>query len=220
MVGTAALAAMVANNTNIPSTPELPIKDNLSIKFEFEGTFQKPTGFKIAFKFTFGGPKKEKQKGREHTVLALPKELHAYIDRIDRRMLFKWFAQRAFWEWESAGPDQEEEKLRFYKAARDRPDDLGLPDTRLVAKRVSRVLVETAIQIRINQLQGKVVTKHIQIDLQHAQHWNQLLIVPGLAQRLAWLLNLLVPRVPYGALGIEQVTFKCGKWPITVPVKR
>jgi hypothetical protein len=220
VVGSAALAAMVANNTTIPSTPEIPIRDNLSVKFEFEGTLQKPTGIKISFKFIFGGPKKEKRQGKERTVLALPKELHAYIDRIDRRMLFKWFAQRALWEWESAGPDNEHEKLEFYKLARDRPDDLGLPDTRLVAEKVSRVLVETAIQNRIKQLQGKGVAKIVEIDLEHAQHWNQLLIVPGLAERLAWLLKLLVPKVPYGALGLEQVTFKCGKWPIAVPVKR
>jgi hypothetical protein len=135
-------------------------------------------------------------------------------------MLFKWFAQRALWEWESAGPEHEEEKLRFYKAARDRPDDLGLPDTRLVAEKVSRVLVETAVQNRINQLEGKGVTKAIEIDLKHAQQWNRLLQVPGLAARLSWLLNLLVPKVPYGALGIEKVTFTCGRWLITVPVKR
>ena len=219
-VGSGALAAMFANNTTIPSTPEIPIRDNLSIKFEFEGTLQKPTGFKVMLKFTFGGPVKQKRGGQEQTILGLPKELHAYIDRIDRRTFFKWFASRAFYEWESATPEQEDQKLAFYKAARDRPDDLGLPDARLAAEHIARSLVEAAIQNRISQLQGKGPQKQIAIDLGHAHQWNQLLIVDGLEPRLAWLLKLLVPKVPYGALGIEQVTFQCGKWPIKVPIKR
>jgi hypothetical protein len=219
-VGSGALAAMFANNTTIPSTPEIPIRDNLSIKFEFEGTLQKPTGFKVMLKFTFGGPVKQKRGGREQTMLGLPKELHAHIDRIDRRTFFKWFAGRAFYEWESATPEQEDQKLAFYKAARDRPDDLGLPDTRLIAEHIARALVGAAIQNRISQLQGKGPQKQIVIDLGHAHHWDRLLLVDGLEPRLTWLLGLLVPKVPYAALGIEQVTFKCGKRPIKVPIKR
>jgi hypothetical protein len=219
-VGSTALAAMCVNNTSIPSTPEIPLKDNLSIKFEFEGTIQRPTGIKVLLKFTFGGPIKQMQGGRERTVLALPKELHGYINRIDRQTFFKWFAERAFYEWESATPEEEEEKLAFYVAARDHPDDLGLPDTRLAAEQIARLLVGAAIQNRIRQLQGKGPQKQIVIDLGHAHQWNRLRTVEGLAPRLAWLLKLLLPKVPYRALGIEQVTFKCGKWPITVPVKR
>jgi hypothetical protein len=220
MTGSALLAAMVANNTTIPSVPEIPIGDNLSLKVEFEGTMQKPTGIKVMLKFSFGGPKVETVGGKAQTVLALPSELEAYIDRIDRQMLAKWFAKRAFYEWESATPEQEEEKLVFYKAARDRPDALGLPDTRLVARHIARKMVGAAIQNRLKQLQGKSASKRLTIDLGHAQQWNRFMTLEGLTPRMQWLLNLLVPKVPYGAAGIEQVTFRCGKRLIPVTIKR
>jgi transposase len=218
--GSAALAAMVANNTDIPSTPEIPIGDNLSIKVEFEGTFQKPTGIKFGLKFKFGGPKVEKRRGQESTVLALPPELEAYIGRIDRQTLFKWFAQRAFHDWEWAGPEEEENKLAFYKMARDKPEALGLPDAQLVAQHVARSLVEAAIANRIRELEGNSAQKEIQIDLGHNEQWDRLTTLEGLAPRLQWMLGLLLPKVPYGAQGVEQVTFRCGKRLIPVRVKR
>lgn len=220
MTGSAILAAMIANNTTIPSVPEIPIGDNLSLKVEFEGTMQKPTGIKVLLKFSFGGPKVEKAEGKEQTVLALPAELVAYIDRIDRQTLAKWFAQRAFYEWESATPEQEEEKLAFYKAARDRPDALGLPDTRLAAQHIAREMVGAAIQNRLNQLANKPARKQLTIDLGHAQQWDRFMTLEGLAPRMQWLVDLLVPKIPYGAGGIEQVTFRCGKRLIPVTIKR
>jgi hypothetical protein len=220
--GSAALAAMVVNNTDIPSTPEIPLSDNLTIKAEFKGTFQKPEAISFVLKFKFGGPAKQEQGGKQTTVLALPPELHVYIDRIDRRTLSKWFAQRAFWEWEMSGPDTEQDKLKFYRAARDRPDALGLPDTRLVAEGLSRTLVEAAIQNRIYQLKGKPVRKQVHFDLGSAAHWDRLTKLDGLRPRLSWLLNLLIPKVPYGAQGIEKVVFRCGTrhGGIAVPISR
>jgi hypothetical protein len=222
LVGTAALAGMIANNTDIPSVPEIPLSDNLSIKVEFEGKWRKPTGVKFVLKFTFGGPKVQKVGRKEKTVLALPKELHAYIDRIDRDTLVKWFVQRALYEWEVAGPDSEERALAFYQAARDRPHSLGLPDTRLMATEVSRKLVEAAIQNRVNQLQGREVHKQLAFDLGHAHQFDRLSRLDGLGPRLEWALNLLVPVVPYKALGIEQVAFTCGTKhaPVVARVKR
>lgn len=227
LAGGGALAGMIAKNTDIPATPEIPLSDNVSLKFEFEGTFQAPKGFKVSLKWAFGGPKKVQTARGKRTVLALPKELHAYIDRIDRDMLIKWFRQRAFYEWESAGPEWEQDALKFYQAARDRPHALGLPDTRLVAVQISRDLVATAIQNRVSQLEGKSMQKTIRVDLgrtersEHTKQWDRLHRIDGLEQRMQWLLKLLVPKVPFQALGIEQVTFLCGKkWQVTVPVKR
>ncbi len=218
--GSAALAAMVANNTDIPSTPEIPIGDNLSIKVEFEGTFQKPTGIKFALKWKFGGPKTEKRGGKEGTVLALPPELEAYIGRIDRQTLYKWFAGRAFHDWEWATPEEEEAKLAFYKMARDKPEALGLPDAQLVAQHVARSLVEAAVANRIRELKGNGPQKEIQIDLGHNEQWDRLTTLEGLTPRLQWMLSLLLPKVPFGAQGVEQVTFRCGKRLIPLRVKR
>ncbi len=220
ITGSAALAAMVANNTDIPSTPEIPIRENLSIKVEFEGTFQQPTGIKFSLKFKFGGPKVEKRKGQGRTVLALPPELEAYIGRIDRQLFTKWFRERAFHEWEWATPEEEESKLAFYKLARDKPEDLGLPETRLVAEHTARSLVEAAIANRIRELEGKSGQKEVTIDLGHAEQWDRFITLEGLTPRLQWMLGLLLPKVPFGAQSIEQVTFRCGKRLIPLRVKR
>jgi len=220
ITGSAALAAMVANNTDIPSTPEIPIGDNLSIKVEFEGTFQKPTGIKFALKLKFGGPKVEKQQGRAKTVLALPPELEAFIGRIDKQLLTKWFEQRAFHEWEWATPEEEEKKLAFYKMARDKPQALGLPETQLVAEHTARSLVEAAITNRIRELEGKSSEKEVKIDLGHEEQWDRLTTLEGLTPRLQWMLGLLLPKVPFGGQGVEQVTFRCGKRLIPLRVKR
>ena len=220
MVGSSVLAAMIANNTDIPSTPEIPLSDNLSVKVEFKGTFHKPEAVKFVLKFAFGGPAKREREKKKPAVLALPADLHAYIGKIDKNTLIKWIVQRAYYEWEVAGPEWEEEKKKFYQAARDRPEDLGLPDTRLAAEALSRALVERAIQNRINQLKGKGVQKRLDFDLGHADLWDRFFELKGLAPRLEWLLNLLVPKVPYKALGIEQVAFICGKRLIPVKVKR
>ena len=220
MVGSSVLAAMIANNTDIPSTPEIPLSDNLSIKVEFKGTFHKPEAVKFVLKFAFGGPAKKEGGKKKPAVLALPADLHAYIDKIDKNTLIKWIVKRAFYEWEVAGPEWEEEKKKFYQAARDHPEDLGLPDARLAAEALSRALVERAIQNRIKQLKGKGVQKRLDFDLGHADLWDRFFELKGLAPRLEWLLNLLVPKVPYKALGIEQVAFICGKRLIPVKVKR
>ena len=220
MTGSAILAAMVANNTTIPSVPEIPIGDNLSLKVEFEGTMKKPTGIKAMLKFSFGGPKVQTGGGKAQTVLALPSELEAYINRIDQQMLIKWFIERARWDWETAGPDEEEAKLAFHRAVRARPEAMGLPDTRLVAQHIAREMVGAAIQNQLNKLQEKPVSSRLTIDLGHAQQWDHLTTLEGLLPRLQWLLNLLLPKVPYGATGIEQITFRCGRRLIPIPVKR
>lgn len=220
LVGSGALAAMIASNTDIPSTPEIPLADNLSIKVEFEGTFQEPKGVKFVLKFAFGGPSKEAGEKKKPATLALPADVRAAIGQIDRQALIRWIAQRAYYEYEMAGPDEEEEKRQFYMLTRDRPGSLGLPDAQLVAEALARTLIEGAIQNRINQLQGKEVQKRIQFDLGHAGTWDRFYALQGLPARLDQLLNLLVPKVPYKALGIEQVTFVCGKRLVPIRVKR
>jgi len=219
LVASAGLAAMVANNTDIPSTPEIPLSDNLSLKVEFEGTFQQPKGIKFVCKFTFGGPAKQEGK-KQPGVLELPPDLRAIIGRIDRNTLIQWFVQQAYAEYEMAGPQEEEAKKRFYIAARDRPQALGLPDAQAVAEALARKLLETAIQNRLNQLKGTEVQKRVEFDMGHAEQWNHFPQLVGLAARLEWLLGLLTPKVPYKALGIEEVAFACGSKLIPIKVKK
>ena len=75
MVGSAGLAAMIAENTDIPSSPEIPVSDRFSIKFEFEGTFQEPKSVKLILKFTFGGAEKTEKEEKKPSVIVLPPEV-------------------------------------------------------------------------------------------------------------------------------------------------
>jgi hypothetical protein len=219
LVASAGLAAMVANNTDIPSTPEIPLSDNLTLKAEFEGTFQAPKGVKFVAKFTFGGP--PKQEGQKKPgVLELPPNMRATIGRIDKKTLVRWFVQQAYAEYEMAGPQEEEAKKAFYIAARDRPHALGLPDTQLIAEGLARKLLERAIENRISQLKGTEMQKRIEFDMGHAEQWGRFPQLVGLAARLEWLLGLLTPEVPYKALGIEEVAFACGSKLIPIKVKK
>jgi hypothetical protein len=219
LVASAGLAAMVANNTDIPSTPEIPLSDNLTLKAEFEGTFQAPKGIKFVAKFTFGGP--PKQEGQKKPgVLELPPNMRATIGRIDKKTLVRWFVQQAHAEYEMAGPQEEEAKKAFYIAARDRPHALGLPDTQLIAEGLARKLLERAIENRISQLKGTEMQKRIEFDMGHAEQWGRFPQLVGLAARLEWLLGLLTPEVPYKALGIEEVAFACGSKLIPIKVKK
>ena len=210
LVASAGLAAIVANNTDIPSTPEIPLSDNLSLKAEFEGTFQQPKGIKFVAKLTFGGPPKQ-EGSKKPGVLELPPNMLATIGRIDRKTLIQWFVQQAYAEYEMAGPQEEEAKKEFYIAARDRPHALGLPDAQAVAEGLARKLLERAIENRISQLKGTEMQKQVEFVMGHAEQWGRFPQLAGLAVRLEWLLGLLIPEVPYKALGIEEVVFGCGE---------
>ena len=224
MTGGTALAGMIAEDTDIPSTPDIPLSDNLTLKVEFEGTFHKPVSVKLSLKFTFGGPEKREKREQKPEALQLPPDLQAHISRIDpkNKMLQTWIVHRAFYEYDQAGPDEEEHKRKIYYYVKKNPDEI--PRVQLIAKALSQKLIEKGIQNKINQLKGKKLQKSISFHLEglrvgpydlSAEFWE----LKGLETRLAWLLNLLVPKVPYQALGIEQVTFVCGVRKRYIPVK-
>jgi hypothetical protein len=219
-VGTGALAALITENSDIPNTPEIPLTDNLSLEVEFEGTFHKPKSFKLLLKGKFGGQSKQEEKKKKLQVIELPPELHTFIGKIDEKnnALSKWIVDRAFHEREMAGPKEEESKKTRYQQAQDAP--ASVLDVQLVAKTLSRKLIEKAIENKTNQLKGKELQKRVYFDLGHAELWNGFYELKGLPPILARLLNLLIPKVPYKGFGIKQVTFICGEKSVPVRVKR
>ncbi len=220
IVGTAALGALIATNSSLPALSGIPIGDNLSVSFELQGPLQRPTGVSIGFKFTLGGGGKEKKESDKPQRLELPKELHAYIGKIDRKTVSKWIIDRAHWEWDMAGPDDEQEKLAFYQRCKKNPD--SLPDAQAIAEGLCRKLFERATENKIKALQGKGADPTLLFDLKHGgdKFWARFSAVQGLKPRLAWMLGLVAPNVPYQAYGIETVRFGCGAHtPISVPLK-
>lgn len=218
MVVSTGLASMIAENTDIPSLPELPVSDRFSIKFEFEGTFKEPKSVKIIFKFALGGGEKTEKREEKPAILSLPPEVHNFISRINKKTLIKWIVDRAFYEYEMAGPDEEEKEKKFYQSVRDNPD--SLPDSQLLATEIARKLYAQGMQNRINELKGQEFQKSVNFDLGHERLWNEFFELKGLAQRLEWLVNLLIPVIPFKALGIEQITFICGKFFIPIRIKQ
>ena len=101
---------------------------------------------------------------------------------------------------------------------RDNPD--SLPDTQLLATELARKLFAEVMQNRINELKGKEFQKNVYFDLHYEWLWNEFFELKGLAPRLEWLLNLLIPVIPFKALGIEQMTFICGKRIIPIGIKK
>lgn len=212
------LAAMMANNTNIPSTPEIDVSDSISLKFEFEGKFQQPKGFKIILKFSFGGPEKEKTKKQQAKVIPLPTQVYTEIAKLKREIIYKWLLDRAYWEYETAGPDQEQHEQEFYKYVKNNPD--SMPDTQIVAEHVARQLLTHGMQNRIRQLKGESLVNIMNFDMKQQKIWNEFYTLKGLKPHFDKIVRCLVPVVPFKALGIKNVMFLCGKhYPISIVIR-
>lgn len=217
IVGSGVLAAMFANNTDIPSTPEIDISDSVSLKFEFEGTFQQPKGIKILLKFKFGGPENEKTK-QQPKIISLPTAIYTEIARLNKSLIYKWLVDRAYWEYEIAGPDQEEHEQKFYKYVKNNPD--SMPDTQIVAEQVARQLMIHGMKNRIRQLKGESLDSVMNFDMKQQKIWSEFYTLKGLKPHFNKIVQCLLPVVPYKALGIRNVMFLCGKHhPISIVVK-
>lgn len=218
IVGTQALAAMIANNTDIPSTPEIPLSDNLSLKAEFEGTFQQPKSIKLSLKFTFGGAAKE-ERAKAPAVLPLSKEVLAAVNRLDPQLLAKWMLKQAHEEYDKAGPDEEDRKRSFYFLVRDDPK--ALPETRPFARDLARKMTEAATRNRIRQLKGQPLKEKMQVFDAHV-YWGRFSRYTGLYKILSSIANSLIGKVPFRGLGIKTVEFYMGKklFPVQLVGKR
>lgn len=211
------LAAMAANNTNIPNIPDIDISDSISLKFKFEGKFQQPKSAQVILKFKFGGPDKEKAK-KSPKVIPLPDAVYTEIAKLNKLLIYKWLLDQAYWEYEIAGPDQEEHEQKFYKYVKNNPD--SMPDTRIVAEQVARQLMEHGMKNRIHQLKGESFDGVMNFDMKQQKIWNEFYTLKGLKPHFNRIVQCLVPVVPYKALGIRNVMFLCGKHhPLSIVIK-
>jgi len=211
------LAAMAANNTNIPNAPDIDISDSISLKFKFEGKFQQPKSAQVILKFKFGGPEQEKVK-KIPKVIPLPNEVYTAIARLNKLLIYKWLVDRAYWEYEIAGPDQEEHEQKFYKYVKNNPD--SMPDTKIVAEHVARQLMEHGMKNRIRQLKGESLDSVMNFDMKQKKIWSEFYTLKGLKPHFKKILHCLLPVIPYKALGIKNVMFLCGKHhPVSIEIK-
>ncbi len=202
LVGSAALAAMVASNTSIPSVPDIPLSKNMSLQFGFQGTFQRPTGFTIGIKIALGGESQRVEKPAPPTA-----KLPAWSpgQKIPADLLRKWILGLSHQEYELAGPDEEEDRRKFYLQLKEDPETV--PDARLLAEALGR-------QILAKSAQGE---KRVDFDLQHEDLWREVYkrfdrvkgFRAGLLARLRYILDAVVAELPESARGLEQVTFAC-----------
>ncbi|MBZ0298607.1 MAG: hypothetical protein K8J31_02650 [Anaerolineae bacterium] len=205
LVGSGALAALFATNAGIPSIPDIPVGEGMSISIDLDGTMQQPTGIKFTFKYKFGGSK-DKEKSKATDVTELPETLQEVLKVIDKRLIREWMLARAYHEYETAGPDEETaEKKTFDELNADKD---GLPDTHLVIEALARQLIEQAGD------------KRIIFDMQYAEVWDTFQELSGLLDILKGIIALVIPVLPGPAQEVEQITFKCGRKVIPIPVKR
>jgi hypothetical protein len=202
LVGSGAVAAMVAKNTSIPSVPDIPLSKGVSLQVAFKGTMQKMTGMTIGLKFTFGGAGERVEK-----PAASAAELPVWSpgQKIPADLLRKWLLGVAFQEYELAGPDEEEDRRKFYLRLKEDPETM--PDTRLLAEALGR-------QILAKSAQGE---KRVDFDLKYEELWKEAYRLfdrakgfrPGLVARLRFLLDAVVAELPESARGLGQVSFVC-----------
>lgn len=212
------LAGMVANNSDIPNVPEIDISDSISLKFKFEGSFQQPKSAQVILKFKFGGAEQENTR-KAPKVIPLPNTVYTEIAKLDESLIYKWLVDRAYWEYEIAGPDQEEHEQKFYKYVKNNPD--SMPDTKIVAEHVARQLMEHGMKNRIRQLKGESLDSVMNFDMKQKNIWSEFYTLKGLKPHFNKIVQCLVPVVPYKALGLRNVMFLFGKHhPISIVIKR
>jgi hypothetical protein len=211
------LAAMAANNTNIPNAPDIDISDSISLKFKFEGKFQQPKSAQVILKFKFGGPEQEKAK-KAPKVIPLPAAVYTEIAKLNKLLIYKWLVDQAYWEYEIAGPEQEEHEHKFYKYVKNNPG--SMPDTQIVAEYVARQMMEHGMKNRIRQLKGESFDSVMNFDMKQQNLWSEFYTLKGLKPYLNKIVQCVVPVVPYTALGIRNVMFICGNHhPISIMIK-
>jgi hypothetical protein len=202
-----ALVGTIANDGDIPSPPE---KDfgGVTVKVDFLGKFDAPKGIFITLSVPLGsGPKPKRVPRRVGTPL--PAELHAQIHRqIDKDMLRKWIVKQAAWEYETAGPNEEDKKKRFYYYVKNPSGDVT-PDTQLVAEALAREFVNA----------GKQRQTRVDFNMDYREIWDQLYDLRGLTDLLRSLARDLAGLMPQETAGIQSVAFYCGKRVIPIVLK-
>jgi hypothetical protein len=206
LVDSAALAALFAANAGIPSIPDIPVGEGMSINIDIQGTMREPTGIKFTFKYKFGGGSKDERAGTSPDVTELPPALQEVLKIIDKRLISEWILARAYYEYETAGPDEEAAKKALFDELK--ADSDGLPDTHLVIEALARLLIEKAGENRI------------EFDLAYAGVWDSFSDLGGLVKMLKGIVDQVLPALPEPAQEVQTIIFKCGKKVIPIPIKK
>lgn len=206
LVGSGVIAAMFAQNAGIPSIPDIPLGEGMSLNIDLDGTMQDPTGIKFTFKYKFGGSSKEDKPSKADKVEELPEALVNEIEKLDKRLLSEWILARAYHEYETATPEQKPAEKRTFDELKANAG--GLPDTRLVAQALARALMEQAGETKL------------EFDMKQPEIWNSFSQLKGLILILKNIVDMVVPGLPEPAQSVEQVTFICGEKFIPLRVEK
>jgi len=140
----AGLTGMLSQGKDFPSPPDIPIGGGMKIKFQLKGNVQKLQGVMIGFEMPLGVARRaEKATSARFThSRQLPREIALEIDKaLPDDKISSWVIKQAKWEYETAGPDEEEAKLRVRRRAET---DAQYYSDRLLAKGVAIKILDSA----------------------------------------------------------------------------
>lgn len=206
LLGSGALGALFAANAGIPSIPDIPVGEGMSIGIDLEGTMREPTGIKFTFKFKFGGGSKEKGPNEESKVKDLPQALVDALKDLDETILQQWILARAQHEYEKAPDEQKAAKREIFNELKADVD--SLPNTIILVEKLAHALLKSPGE------------KRIEFDLHYNEMWDGFSDLAGLTGILNGIVAMIVPTLPEVFQTVEQITFKAGKKIIPIPIKK
>jgi hypothetical protein len=206
LLGSGVLGAMFAANAGIPSIPDIPVGEGMSIGIDLEGTMREPSGIKFTFKFKFGGGAKEKGPNDAAKIKDLPQALVDALKDIDETILQQWILARAQREYEKAPDQQKAAKREIFNELKADVD--SLPNTMLLVEKLAHTLLQ------------KPGEKRIEFDLHYNEMWDGFSDLAGLTAILNGIVAMIVPTLPDVFQTVEQITFKAGKKIIPIPIKK
>jgi hypothetical protein len=142
----ALVAALIAEKASAPTLPlgklleKIPgVPKGTELDFSLEGPLARPTGGMLTFKLPLGGAAAPAGKqGGTAPKPPLPSGVRAAAAAVDARLITNSVVSPFLWEWETAGPDEEDAKAKPYREARDVRFSV---DARLVAYRVAEAIL-------------------------------------------------------------------------------
>ena len=170
-----ALAGWLLAKKDFP-TASLPLGSKLSEKIAVEvkiiGNVQQIRGVTVSFYLPLGAVEKKKPESKAKGVTGLPPKIASEIRRRLKDDLVEWILAKAFWQYETAGPDEEPQKQAFYIRLRDDKD--SLPTMYDWADALALQILRAARQKQTM----------VRFELGHPEIWPRLHDYPGLFNRL------------------------------------
>ena len=198
MVAGTALTALLANEGDIPSIPELELTNKLKVSADIKGNIAKFEGVVITFSLTFGGVDHKVPVKTSDGVIAVSAAVINEIHRqLDDNALRQWIIRQAAWEYEIAGPREESQKLEFRNWVRDPRHHGELPGVHAIADRLAALLVNAA----------KTKKREVRLELVDERIWSNITDRTGVFAILNNIVKI-VAAVLGGAINkVDQVTF-------------